>query len=355
MAWEKSKGIRQFILEQVGKSSQDLVRLTGEKFDISRQAVNRHIHKLINDGLIIAEGSTRQRQYKLKPIAEKEISLHISKNLQEDVIWREQIRPILGDIPKNILDICNYGFTEMINNVIDHSGGSRLGIKLEKTIINIRMIIFDNGVGIFKKIKNELGLDDLRHAILELTKGKLTTDPQHHTGEGIFFSSRMFDEFSICSGGLFFIHNAIGHDWLIGEEEIEEEGTFIRMYINISSNRTAKEVFDKYTSKDDDYGFTRTVVPVFLAKYGDENLISRSQAKRLVARLEKFREVVLDFKGVDSIGQAFADEIFRVYAQRNPHIQIMFANENEDIKKSISRAIRNGKDSLAALKSTVEE
>ena len=31
--------------------------------------------------------------------------------------------------------------------------------------------------------------------------------------------------------------------------------------------------------------------------------------------LERFREVVLDFAGVDAIGQGFADEVFRVWAR----------------------------------------
>ena len=57
-------------------------------------------------------------------------------------------------------------------------------------------------MGIFKKIQKALDLLDERHAILELAKGKLTTDPKHHTGEGIFFTSRMFDEFTILSGGV---------------------------------------------------------------------------------------------------------------------------------------------------------
>ena len=68
------------------------------------------------------------------------------------------------------------------------------------------MYLHDNGVGIFKKIQTELRLLDERHAILELAKGKLTTDPKRHTGEGIFFSSRMFDQFDILSGGIFFTH-----------------------------------------------------------------------------------------------------------------------------------------------------
>jgi anti-sigma regulatory factor (Ser/Thr protein kinase) len=69
------------------------------------------------------------------------------------------------------------------------------------------MVIWDHGIGIFNKIKNMLGLLDERHAVLELTKGKLTTDPRGHTGEGIFFTSRMFDTFYILSGEVFLSHN----------------------------------------------------------------------------------------------------------------------------------------------------
>jgi RNA polymerase sigma-70 factor (ECF subfamily) len=38
---------------------------------------------------------------------------------------------------------------------------------------------------------------DERHAILELSKDQLTTDPARHTGDGIFFTSRMFDSFDL--------------------------------------------------------------------------------------------------------------------------------------------------------------
>ena len=173
----------------------------------------------------------------------------------------------------------------------------------------------------------------------------MTTDPLHHTGEGIFFTSRMFDRFSIDSKNLYFAHNE-DKDWLLGFEEEHDggiEGTFIIMEISTNSTRTSKEVFDKYSAENDDYGFTRTIVPVVLTKYGDENLISRSQAKRLLARLEKFREVIFDFDKVDTIGQAFADEIFRVFQSKNPHIHLMAINAHEGIKRSISRAIQEGK------------
>src|SRR4030043_755871 len=355
---EKSKAIRQFIIEQVEKSSQDIVRLTSKRFAISRQAANRHIHALIGNGLIIAEGSTRQRKYKLKPIIDKTFHFTVSKDLQEHIIWQNYIRPLLDKITPNILDICHYGFTELVNNVVDHSAGTMMTVTVVQTAINIRLSILDNGVGIFKKIQTEFGLEDQTHAILELAKGKLTTDPEHHTGEGIFFSSRMFNRFTIMSGKLYFAHNEIGDDWLLWFEEDDvgqKEGTFIIMEIDNNSTRTTKEVFDKYSAENDEYGFSRTIVPVVLAKYGNENLISRSQAKRLLARLEKFREVILDFEKVETIGHAFADEIFRVFKTKNPHIHLMHINANKEVQKSILRAIQNGNSANSSQTSSLAE
>ena len=66
--------------------------------------------------------------------------------------------------------------------------------------------VSDDGIGIFLKIQQALNLLDTREAILELAKGKLTTAPDHHSGEGIFFTSRVMDAFDIQSGALHFHH-----------------------------------------------------------------------------------------------------------------------------------------------------
>ncbi|MHB8254030.1 MAG: STAS-like domain-containing protein [Acidiferrobacter sp.] len=167
-------------------------------------------------------------------------------------------------------------------------------------------------MGIFKKIQTALGLLDERHAVLELSMGKLTTDPNHRSGEGIFFCSRMFDAFNILSGGVYFSHTfRETKDWILEHESTGR--TIVWMELNNHTSRTDKAIFDQYTSGDD-YGFNKTVVPVRLAQYGNEKLISRSQAKRLLARIERFKVVILDFSEVDMIGQAFADEVFRVFA-----------------------------------------
>jgi uncharacterized protein (DUF1330 family) len=109
------------------------------------------------------------------------------------------------------------------------------------------------------------------------------------------------------------------------------------MKLNNHTAQTCKKVFDFY-SGGDDYGFTKTIVPVKLAQYGNEYLISRSQAKRLLARVDRFETVVFDFEGVPMIGQAFADEIFRVFANQHPTMHLVPVKTNSDVKKMIAAA-----------------
>jgi hypothetical protein len=75
-----------------------------------------------------------------------------------------------------------------------------------------------------------------------------------------------------------------------------------------------------------------------MAQYGDDKLISRSQAKRLLARIDKFKQVLFDFSEVEMIGQAFADEIFRVFANNYPAIELTVINTNESVQQMINRA-----------------
>lgn len=333
--------IRKFITFNIEEHPRNIALLTAEKFSISRQAVLRHINKLIKDDFLTVEGNTRDRKYSLKPVVDLTFQLSIN-GLEEDIVWREKILPLLSDIPININKVCYYGFTEMLNNVIDHSNGQKVVINIERTLSRIKIWVADDGVGIFNKIQKELGLNDITHTILELSKGKLTTDPKRHSGEGIFFSSRIFDEFSISSGKLFFVHfskpNSIeGRDWLLEVNADNVVGTRVSMKIKLDSTRTTKEVFDYY-SGNDEFGFTKTHIPVFLAQHGEENLISRSQAKRLLTRFDRFKEIILDFQNVESIGQAFADEIFRVFHNEHSNINLYPINANEQVLNMIKRA-----------------
>jgi biotin operon repressor/anti-sigma regulatory factor (Ser/Thr protein kinase) len=333
----RGEDIRRYILDNVEQHPMNISAVTSKRFGISRQAVHKHLQKLTGEHALVESGTTRNRHYKLSPLVEWAKTYPISSGLAEDVIWTNDIKGALGELPGNVMDIWHYGFTEMFNNVVDHSAGSELYVRLKKTAVTTEMALFDDGVGIFKKIQTALNLLDERHAILELSKGKLTTDPKRHTGEGIFFTSRMFDSFDILSGGIYFTHKfGAAEDWIMERDQFKN-GTAVWMEISNHTSRTMKKVFDEYTSNDD-FSFNKTVVPVSLAQYGDDKLISRSQAKRILARVELFKIVLFDFQNVESIGRAFADEIFRVFAQAHPEIELTPINTNSAIERMIARA-----------------
>lgn len=332
----RGEDIRRFIVENVGKHAADIARVTAGKFDITRQAVNKHLKRLTDEGSLTESGQTRSRIYKLAPIAQWERRYSITPDLAEDIVWTNDIRSALGQLPDNAMSIWQHGFTEMFNNAIDHSGGTQIEVTITKTAAAAEMTVYDDGVGIFRKIQTELGLLDERHAILELSKGKLTTDPKKHSGEGIFFTSRMFDVFYILSGGVFFSHEYGDAEDYIREAMQTSGGTSVLMRLHNHTSRTTKKVFDQFSSGDD-YGFNKTVVPVRLAQYGNDKLISRSQAKRLLARVELFQTVIFDFKEVETIGQGFADEIFRVFALAHPKITLLSMHANSEVKRMIER------------------
>jgi anti-sigma regulatory factor (Ser/Thr protein kinase)/biotin operon repressor len=333
----RGEDVRKFILENVEKHSMDVSKVTAEHFGITRQAVNKHLQRLTAENALTETGKTRSRAYKLCPLVEWQRQYQISPELAEDQVWTTDVKSVLGQLPDNVMNIWHHGFTEMFNNAIDHSEGTAIVVNLRKTATYSEMAIFDDGIGIFKKIQARMNLLDERHAILELSKGKLTTDPKNHSGEGIFFTSRMFDSFDILSGGVFFSHEfGKAEDWIL-ERSTFASGTGVWMKLNNHTARTTRRVFDQY-SGGEDYGFNKTVVPVKLAQYGNDQLISRSQAKRLLARVELFKVVVFDFEGLPTIGQAFGDEIFRVFAQRHPEIELTVIKANSEVKRMIDRA-----------------
>jgi Histidine kinase-, DNA gyrase B-, and HSP90-like ATPase. len=329
---EQRHEIKQFILLNLRQHPKDIVKVTQEKYNLSRATVNKYMHELAGVKQLSITGSATRREYSLEPIHTFTKTYSLVSQLEEDKVWRQDLQGLFVDLPRNVRDICHYGFTEMFNNAIDHSEGSEIIVDVTIWIDIIDITISDNGIGIFNKIQQKFNLDDPLHAILELSKGKLTTDPSNHTGEGIFFTSRMFDSFLIVSGKINFGHTMDLVDILLEDEE-NKKGTDIIMRISPFSDKTTESIFNQFT--DTDQNFDKTVVPVFLARYGDENLVSRSQAKRLLARFEKFKTVVLDFDRLDSIGRAFADEIFRVFKNAHPEIVLDTSNASESITKLI--------------------
>ena len=326
------------VTRDVVEHPRDLTKFYSTREVITRAAAARYVLQLEREGWIARSGPSTHPVF--SPGYKRRVSkVYPISGLEEDVIWHQDFRPYLN-LSSNVTNIAAHGFTEMVNNAIDHSDGSSVFVSLTQDEKSLTLAVSDNGVGIFEKISKALNLADKRQALFELSKGKFTTDPSRHSGEGVFFTSRMFDRFEIDSNGLQFSHDdEASHDWLIEEPEMFSDGTTVFMKILLSSTRTTTEVFQRFMNAPEDYDFSKTVVPMKLAQLGDEQLISRSQAKRLIARFERFKSVILDFKGVNEIGQAFADELFRVYRLAHPAIEIAPINMTLQVEQMWLRAV----------------
>lgn len=110
------------------------------------------------------------------------------------------------------------------------------------------IVVEDNGIGIFKKIKNDLFLQDEHQSLLELAKGKFTSNPKEHSDEGIFFSCRACDLFLIHSGSLTYSLDRASDigKFIETDKDLEDNNfsvTLVLMAMNNNSSNSLKKVF----------------------------------------------------------------------------------------------------------------
>ncbi len=320
-----------------------------KKLGVSRIYVHRILQGLRQEGLVILVGKTRQATYVLtsdtKTVQKARAAInHISFRLQnqelaEDLVFAriERETGIFLDVPEEVRKIVQYGFTEMLNNAIDHSRSTQIVVDCKRTETAITFSVRDFGIGIFTNVRETKKLPGTLEAIQELLKGKITTMPEKHSGQGVFFTSKAADTFTIDSGDKKLTFNNLLSDIFISDRT-SLKGTLIFFAIHIRSKRRLADVFNAFTADiDGNSEFSKTRVSIKLFQFG-KDLLSRSEAKRVVLNLEHFREVELDFKDVTTVGQAFGDEIFRVWHNAHPTIRLISINANDNIKLMIRRA-----------------
>ncbi|MEA3424214.1 MAG: STAS-like domain-containing protein [Bacillota bacterium] len=326
--------------------SSDIVQNVSKKFDISTRTVNKYIEKLFIQKRLI-KSSKEGKDTIYSPKYERNFkSFELKDFSDESIIWTKYLKEVFleKNISRNLINALDYGMTEMINNVIDHSEAKLMNVTMALGEVDMVVMIEDDGVGIFNKLCKELDLGDIRYALMELYKGKVTSDPLNHTGEGIFFTSRLFDKFFIVSENLVF-HGHKDGDEIFNDDEINA-GTRVIIKQRLDMQRTVMEVFNEFSDPDAVPGFFRTVIDMKKFILEGESLVSRSQAKRFVKGFEKFLEVVLDFRDIEFVGQGFADQIFRVFTRENPKVEIIPINMNADVEFMIKRAARGSSDNL---------
>lgn len=330
--------VLQYMLKLIAANDSKLVAKTLDAFEgvVSKSTVYNYLSELSENEIIKKNGSS----YELV----NNIHQFVYKNdgfLGEDRVFEKDIEPILLNLPKNVFSAWRYAFTEMMNNAIEHSSATTIHVTVLRNVLKIGIIIADNGKGIFNNIqeyvKNEKNEDlTLKECAALLFAGKFTTAKSMHSGEGIFFTSHLMDSFKIVSDGVVFTRDNFDDS---NFETSSNDSTTVVMELNNNSNKTTKEVFNRFS--DIDEGFIRTQIPIAHI-FSGTGPVSRSEARRLGELIVKFKEVDLDFVNVEEVGQAFVHELFIVWQRNNSDIKLNVLNACDDVDFMIRR-VKNTK------------
>jgi anti-sigma regulatory factor (Ser/Thr protein kinase) len=244
------------------------------------------------------------------------------EGLQEDLPWSRDFAPCL-DLPAPVARLAQHAFTELLNNAIDHSGGRAVTVSVRQTATQLQLLVSDDGCGLFERIERSFAIDDPRLAMLELGKGKLSSQPDRHCGQGLGLVARLADIFELHANRQAFQHRAWGQAGWRSAKTMPHTGTSALVVIALDSTRSVDAALRAMNADGDGYAFDHAQVPLRLLTDHQVALASRAQARRVTERLGQFRRATLDFSGIDEVGPAFADELFRVFAARNPDVRLV--------------------------------
>jgi anti-sigma regulatory factor (Ser/Thr protein kinase) len=325
-----------------------------KKIGVSRQYVNLVISDLIAEKQVIKLGGTRNAFYVSKEYISKNpeiIPSVLKKKYKNELLEEHKILleieekfPRIAQLPENIKSIFTFAFSEMFNNAIEHSQSKSISVEVSVREKDLSFIVNDSGIGAFRNIMKRKNLKSEIEAIQDLLKGKTTTMPKSHSGEGIFFTSKAGDVFILDSFGYRLSVNTIKPNVAIHHLSTRKRGTRVVFRISTDSAQHLNDVFKKYTNLagEGDYGFDKTEIRVKLFTAGGVH-ISRSQARRVLAGLEKFKIILFDYEKVPMVGQAFADEIYRVFQELHPDIRLENENMSEGVRFMVERAKNEAK------------
>lgn len=333
--------ILRFALEKKTIKTADVVSFA----HISRQAAAKHLRELTASRRLLKEGSTRNASYipyAAAKAAASQIPLTVLtrkiSGLEEDRVFDQLVHGLemKKRLSPSAFKIVRYAFTEMLNNAIDHSKASKVRAEAGFKDGVFQFTIQDRGVGAFESLRKKFKLKNAYEAAEHLLKGMQTSAPERHSGQGIFFTSRIADHFMLESAELKLdVDNALQDVALLDIKSVK--GTRVSFFVKQRSRKDLKKIFDNYT--DSDLVFDKTEVRISLSR-PEGDYVSRSEARRLLFGLEKFKRIVIDFSGVAGVGQGFADEVFRVFVLKNPKIYIEPLHMSPSVAFMVNRARR---------------
>jgi len=322
-----------WITEAALAHPQDLPAAVAARLGASPRRASALVKQLAALGWLVQRGTPRKPQW--TPGALRQATRRYAlAGLQEDLPWTQDFAPSFALAP-NVARLVQHAFMELVNNAIDHSGGTTVTVSMRQTALHIQLLVSDDGVGLFERVEQSHSIADPALAMFELAKGRLTSQPERHAGRGLFYTARAADLFDVHANRNGYQHRGQdGRGWLRARAAADR-GTTVFVGIALDSTRTLDEVMRSASAEGASYALDRTCVPLRLLVTDGAALDSRAQARRVIARLAQFDRAELDFAGVAEIGHSFADELFRVLPATQPRLALHAVNAAAPVARMI--------------------
>ena len=328
-----------WITEAALRHPLDLAAHVAERRGIGRTAARAALTKLQVHHWLRQVGTPRRPRH-VPGLLRQVVRRYPLQGLCEDQPWAQDFAPNF-DLPDAVAQMVHHAFSELLNNAIGHSGGSSVTVSMRQTPVQVQLLVSDDGRGIFDVIGEAFGINDPALAMLELAKGKLSSQPDRHTGRGLFYTAKLADVFDLHANNAAFQQREWQRDQWQRGRPASPRGTAVYVAICLDTERTLDAVLRRYSLDGAGYGFERTVVPLQLITAPQQGLSSRAQAQRVAARLGEFRRAELDFEGLADVGHAFADELFHVFGAGHPGVQLVPLNMAPRVAEMVVAASRD--------------
>jgi anti-sigma regulatory factor (Ser/Thr protein kinase) len=318
--------ITQWITAAALEHRQGLPAALERRLGVPRRKALSLLRRLEAAQWLAREGPARRPLWRPGPL--RQVVQHYPLDgLLEDLPWRRDFAPCF-DLPAPVRRMARHAFTELVNNAIDHSGGTQVTVSMRQTPAQVQLLVSDDGCGLFRRIEDSFDIGEPALAMLELTKGRLTSQPERHCGQGLVVTSHLADVFDLRANAAGFQRRAWSaakwHGMPPRAALAERPGTAVYLAIALDTQRTLDSVQHALSAHPNGHAFDCTSVALnLIAAASDGTLTSRAEAKRVASRLAAFRRAEIDFAGVDEVGHAFAHELFSVFRRAHPEVELV--------------------------------
>jgi anti-sigma regulatory factor (Ser/Thr protein kinase) len=311
----------QWITAAAAEQPGDLADHVAQRLAVSRSSAQRLLRQLVQAQWLVREGRRGRPIYR-PGLLRQVVQRYRLEGLDEATPWA---RDFCGHftLAAPVHRMVQHVFSELLNNAIDHSEGQWVSVSVRQTPSQVQLLVSDDGRGLFDKLGEAFGLAEPARAMLELSKGKLTSAPARHTGRGLYFSARLADVFDLHANAVGFQRRAWDGEAWCPARALDRRGTSVYAAIALDTERTLESVLHAHSLSGAAARFERTVVPLRMLTAAQVGLESRAQARQAASRLAAFARAEMDFSGIACVGHSFADELFRVVVADHPSLELV--------------------------------